>query len=166
MEKVLVKSSTPTLMEELQRLRDRTARRAFELFNERGGMFGRDTDDWLNAEREFLTLPEIEVFETSELFTVKAALPGFEGKDVEVFVEPKCVTIKGKREEEKETEDKKITYSEFRYGQILREFELPVGIDPGKAEAEMKGGILTITLPKTDPAPKKRRLEIASRSAA
>ena len=32
--------------------RDRIAARAYELYLERGGSHGRDTDDWLEAERE------------------------------------------------------------------------------------------------------------------
>ena len=32
--------------------RDRIAARAYELYQQRGGSHGRDTDDWLEAERE------------------------------------------------------------------------------------------------------------------
>ena len=36
---------------------DRIARRAYELFIERGAQHGNDLDDWLRAEREVSALP-------------------------------------------------------------------------------------------------------------
>ena len=64
---VKVKSTTPTLLEELENLRSRIAKRAFELFTDRGGTLGLELDDWFRAERELVSLPPIEIAETDNM---------------------------------------------------------------------------------------------------
>ena len=45
-------SAIPDIVRAENDERDRIAARAYELYLERGGSHGRDTDDWLEAERE------------------------------------------------------------------------------------------------------------------
>jgi HSP20 family protein len=51
----------------------------------------------------------------------------------------------------KESEEKKKNYyrQEIRYGSFARAVRLPAEIDAGKTTAELKNGMLTITLPKS-----------------
>jgi HSP20 family protein len=53
-------------------------------------------------------------------------------------------------ETRKETEEKKKDYhrQEIRYGAFQRTVSLPAEVDAAKAAAELKDGILRITLPK------------------
>jgi HSP20 family molecular chaperone IbpA len=48
-------------------------------------------------------------------------LPGFKREEVEVFVEPRSVTIKGKRKVETDTENKTVQYSDFRSDEVFRQ---------------------------------------------
>src|SRR2546426_1319812 len=122
---VVIKSKAPILLEEFERLHDQIASRAFELFVDRGGAFGKELEDWFRAEQEMVLLPPVEIAETGTNFSVRVALPGFKADDVEVFVEARSVTIKAERKEGSASEEKKVQYSEFSTGRVLRQFELP-----------------------------------------
>jgi HSP20 family protein len=81
---------------------DAISRRAFELFENNGRAFGHDVEDWFKAEKELLHPVPIHVTETGESVEVKAEVPGFNEKELEVNVEPRRLTITGKRETSKE----------------------------------------------------------------
>ena len=164
---VAIKSKTPTLLQEFERLHDQIARRAFELFLDRGGAFGKEFEDWVRAEQEMVLLPPVEIAETDTNFYVLVALPGFKADDIEVFADARNVTIKAERKEESGTEEKNVQYSEFSKGRVLRQFELPAEIVPDKAKAELHEGILSLTLAKAEAAAKKKiEVESASNRAA
>jgi HSP20 family molecular chaperone IbpA len=163
---VNVKSTTPIIQEELENLRSRIAKRAFELFTDRGGTLGLELDDWFRAERELVALPPTEIAETDEYIEMRVALPGFKSKQVEVFVEPCSVTIKGERKEEIHTEKKTVKYSDFRSGEVFRQFQLPSEANPDEARAVLKDGILSLTLPKTGSSEKKIEMNAGAASAA
>jgi HSP20 family protein len=63
-----------------------------------------------------------------------------------------------------ETEEKKKDYhrQEIRYGVFQRTVSLPAEVDPAKASAELKNGMLKITLPKAAQA-KAHRVNVAVR---
>jgi HSP20 family protein len=163
---VKVKNTTPTLLEELENLRSRIAKRAFELFTDRGGTLGLERDDWFRAERELVSLPPIEIAETDKYVEVRVALPGFKSEEVEVFVEPRSVTIKGERKEESHTEKKTVKYSDFRSKEVFRQFQLPSETNPDEASAVLREGILSLALPKTGTSEKKIEVNAEAASAA
>ena len=164
---VVIKSKTQTLLEEFERLHDQIARRAFEFFLDRGSAFGKELEDWVRAEQEMVLLPPIEIAETGTNFSVRVALPGFKADDIEVFTDARNVTIKAERKEESKSEEKKVQYSEFRTGRVLRQFELPSEIVPDKAKAELEGGILSLSFAKAEAVAKKKiEVESASNRAA
>src|SRR5206468_7741722 len=53
----------------LENVRQRIARRAYENFIERGAVYGHDLENWLDAEREFVIKPFVEInIEGKDLF--------------------------------------------------------------------------------------------------
>lgn len=122
-------------------------KRAFEIFNERGRRFGNELEDWLKAESEILRRVPIEMKEIDGNLEVHAEVPGFSAADLKVSVEPKRITLKGQTE--KKEEDK--LYTEVRSNRIFRTFDLPFRVDADKAKAEIKNGVLTLTIPKLPP---------------
>ena len=46
-----------SILDEMNQMQDRIMRRAYDLFEQGGHFFGRDLDDWLQAERELLWRP-------------------------------------------------------------------------------------------------------------
>lgn len=101
------------------------------------------------------TAPSVDMSETDKEYQIVAEMPGLDENDVEVVLSGDLLTIKGEKKQEK-VEKRKDTYrSERRYGSLSRSFRLPDAIDQDKVAAEIKNGILTVTLPKTPEARKK-----------
>lgn len=137
---------------------DSIARRAYEIFEANGRQLGRDMEDWFRAENEMLHPVHLEMRESKDKLNIKAEVPGFETKDIEINVEPSRLTIAGKREWSKEDKDQKLLYSERRSNQFFRCLDLPVEVDPDKVTATLKDGVLEMQMPKTTTA-KKIRIE-------
>jgi HSP20 family protein len=129
-----------------QEFTDLISRRAYELFELRGSVDGHDREDWLQAASEILMEVPVEVAETEAGFTIRADVPGFTEKEIEVRIGPRSVCITGKRQEASERKDEKAVYTERRSSQIFRAVELPTEIDPGQVNATVSDGILEIKL--------------------
>ena len=93
-------------------------------------------------------LPDFEVKETQESYQFTGDLPGVRDKDLQVTMESNMLTISGKREEEKRTDEDKYHSYERRYGAFSRSFVLPDNADTEHVRADLKDGVLTIVLPK------------------
>jgi HSP20 family protein len=142
------------LFERINKTQESIARRAFELFESNGKLFGRDLDDWFKAESELLHPSHVEVTESDAALAVRAEVPGFEAKELEVSVEPRRLTISGKRETKEERKTQKTIYAERCADQILRVIDLPAEVDTAKVTATLKDGILELGMPKAAPAKK------------
>ena len=138
-----------TLSERINRLHDTIARRAFELFEGRGGFFGRDLEHWFEAESELLHPVHVSIAETDDALEVKAELPGFSPKELQISLESGRLIISGKKESSEEHKKGKVVYSERCSNEILRVVDLPAAVDATKATATLKNGVLSLGLPKT-----------------
>jgi len=138
------------LYDQMRETFDAVARRAFEIFETNGARFGHELDDWLRAEGELLHPVHLDVSEADDAVTVRAEVPGFGPDDVEISVEPRRITISGKRESTEEKHKGKHVYSEHCSDRILRVADLPAEVDVSKADskATYDRGVLTIVLPK------------------
>jgi HSP20 family protein len=106
--------------------------------------------------------PAIEISESEGGYTVTAELPGMKRDDVHVGFERGVLTIEGSKEEERkeETEGRRVHIWERMYGSFERSFGFP-GVDETKITADMKDGVLTVTLPKlAQETPRGRRISI------
>jgi HSP20 family protein len=139
---------TENLFELMDRMYDTIACRAFDLFERGGRLHGHDVDHWLQAEREFLHPVHVQMNETEKEFSVHAEVPGFSAKDIEVNVEPRRLTIRGKRESKKETKKGETVYAEQCSDEIFRSVTLPADVNTGNVTATLKDGVLDIQLPK------------------
>jgi HSP20 family protein len=137
-----------SLIDQMEETFNALTRRAYEIFDGNGRIFGKDLDNWLQAEREILHPVALNITETDEAFAVKAEVPGFTEKDIEVAVEAGRVTITGQRESSKEEKKGKTVCSESRSDQVLRIVNLPAEVEADKVTATLKNGVLELTLPK------------------
>jgi len=137
-----------TLLERINRMHDAIAQRAFELFAGSGWNLGRELDDWFKAEAELLHPVHLEVAESDDSVHVEAEVPGFDAKDLEVSVEPRRLTISGKKQSTEESKKGKTIYKEQCSNQILRVVDLPAEVDKAKVTATLKNGMLSLALPK------------------
>jgi HSP20 family protein len=108
-------------------------------------------------------MPAINLYEKENNLIVEAELPGIPKDAVKINCTDHTLTIQG--ETKKEEEEKKEGYyrMERRYGSFYRSVPLPENVDYGKAKAEFKDGVLTITLPKVaKPEEKGRTIPISA----
>jgi HSP20 family protein len=135
------------------------ARRPFELLDWKPRFLGREFENMLRPELEYFHPVYLKLYETPEAFILRAEVPGFTEKELEINVEPLRVTITGKKEyEEKEPriEKKELTpiYTEKGMNKIYRTLTLPIEVKPEYVKAILKNGVLEITLPKLEPVKK------------
>jgi HSP20 family protein len=97
-------------------------------------------------------VPRLEVVENENEFVLTAELPGLEEKDFHVEVHGKVVTLRGEKRSERTGENEGRTWSERTFGEFRRVIELSAEVDGEKATAAYKGGVLSVTLPKTSAA--------------
>jgi HSP20 family protein len=142
------------LFDRMGKIYDSVAHRAFELFESNGRSFGRDVENWFRAEAELLHPVHVHISDTEGGLAVRAEVPGFTAKDLEISIEPRRLTISGKRETKEERKDKKTVYREHCSDQILRVIDLPIAVDGEKASAAIKDGMLEVNMPKVVPAKK------------
>lgn len=141
-------STLASLDKYMSELYDNVARRAFSFFEDEGWIHGHDLNHWLKAESEFLTPISVELSESETELAVRAEVPGFSEKDLEIGVEPGRLFIKGRVEKKTEEKKKKTIYSEISSNEIFRSVNLPSDVDPEKVTAVLKNGVLDITMAK------------------
>jgi HSP20 family protein len=105
-------------------------------------------------------VPAFEVKEANDAFVFKADVPGLKEEDLEISLTGNRLTVSGKRDDERRDENERYFAYERSYGTFTRTFTLPDGVDSDHVGAELKDGVLTLTLPKRpEIQPKKIQLK-------
>jgi HSP20 family protein len=105
--------------------------------------------------------PPLNLWEDENNLYVEAELPELELSDLDIVVNgDNQLSIQGERRQPKQ-EDGMWHRQERRHGSFSRMGELPQYVDSDKVTAELKYGVLTITLPKRKEA-KARRVEVTA----
>lgn len=133
----------------IDQVREQIAARAQQIAASRSGA-SNPLENWLTAEGELFWKPEVQLQESEDALIAKFRLPEVQFDDVQVYVDPQSIIIMGSKSEGL-TNGTQVHYSDFRYGQIYREMNLPASVAPGKAKARLSDGVLTVTLPKPKP---------------
>jgi HSP20 family protein len=136
------------MFERLADITKETAHKAFEFFQRRGGELGHEIDDWFRAESEVLLPVTVEVTETDEQINIRAAVPGFKAEDIEVSVRDNILILSGETESRDKGEDENTVFSEWRSNKFCRQLRLTCEVDAEKVAANLKDGVLQLTLPK------------------
>ena len=136
------------MFERLAGITKETAQKAFEFFQKRGGEFGKEIDDWFNAESKVLRPVAVEITETDGSVNVTAAVPGFKPEEIEISVKNDLLIISGETEKREERKDENVIYSDWESNRFFRQLTLPGVVDSEKVEAVLKDGILRLSLPK------------------
>lgn len=105
--------------------------------------------------------PHIELQDRGEQFVLAVEVPGMDEKDIEVQFVDQCLILSGERKEERSDEQPEQHYSERYYGRFERRIPLSAEIQPDKAKAVLRNGVLTVSLPKVQVEKKGKRIEIS-----
>lgn len=150
------------LFDQMEEFSQTVAKRAYQLFDERGREFGHDVDDWLHAEFELTRPVPTEIKESEDQITVRAEVPGFNAQDIKIGVEPNLLILSGKSEKKAEKKEETKVISEFRANEFYRRIELPAEVVPEKTGATLKDGILELVLAKGE---KTKAVEVEIKAA-
>jgi HSP20 family protein len=91
--------------------------------------------------------PHIALYDSGSELRLRAEVPGLSEKDLDVSVEQSSLTIRGERTIEV-PEGYSVHRQERGNRSFARSFTLPCRIDAERATANLKNGILEMTLPK------------------
>lgn len=110
-----------------------------------------------------MRVPDTDVVERENEIQVICELPGLGRDEVELSLENNVLTISGEKQEQREQGGESDTYhlSERRWGRFSRSFVLPREVDQERINAHFENGVLTITIPKSEKA-RRRKIEIGA----
>ncbi len=138
--------NTNSAVAQMNRLRDELDR-----------VFGVDTSAWTRP----VGHPPVNIWEDDNNLYLEVEVPGLVMDDLEIFVhDGDELSIKGVRRET-EIGEGKWRRQERSRGEFSRAFKLSGDFDVDKVSAELKHGLLTVTLPKSE-AVKPRKIEVKS----
>jgi HSP20 family protein len=99
--------------------------------------------------------PLTDICETDQGVSMMIEMPWVAAGAVEITLENRGLTIRGKVEPMR-PENLELAYAEYGEGDFEKAFTLSEDFDPDRIEAEMRGGVLTLTLPRAPEAQPKR----------
>jgi HSP20 family protein len=101
--------------------------------------------------------PAVDLVEEDDAYVVEAELPGVKREDVNIELVGNELTIAGEvKEKEREGVLRRRTRRVGRFDYRVR---LPDQLDPEKIEAKLDDGVLTVRVPKSERA-QRRRIEV------
>lgn len=102
--------------------------------------------------------PDVDIIEGKDKIVVIADMPGVNENSVEITLDDNVLTIYG-RVDWNIPDKMKLTHAEYGIGDYQRIFTISGEINREKIEANVKDGVLRLTMPKND-APKMRKITV------
>jgi HSP20 family protein len=102
-----------------------------------GQLVGTDAPGWT---------PAVDLYETSGEFVLIAELPGLARDEIEIHAEEGRIVIRGERGSQVPCEQ--YHRVERGHGPFSRAFSLPEAIEVDGVTADLRDGVLTVTIPK------------------
>ncbi|MDP2797330.1 MAG: Hsp20/alpha crystallin family protein [Methanoregula sp.] len=104
----------------------------------------------------------LDFIDEGDHYLIHVELPGFTKDNVDVQINRDGMTVRAKKEVEKEDKKKNYLHRERAYSAFERSISFPEEVDPAKAGGTMKEGILELKVPKKEPKPetKPRKIEL------
>ncbi len=115
---------------------------------------------WIEEENEELELT-VDVYQTAGDIILQTMVAGVKPDDLELTIARDMVTIRGKREENRNIDEDNYFIKELYWGKFSRTILLPQEVEPEEVEATEKHGLLTIKIQKVD---KEKRSSIKVKS--
>jgi HSP20 family protein len=103
-------------------------------------------------------LPTADIYETEDALSVILEMPGVEKNNVDVRVEDGVLYVEGRLDFSK-YQNLQPLYTEYNVGHYSRSFRLSSKIDQNKIGAELRDGVLSLTLARVEEA-KPRTIQV------
>lgn len=108
------------------------------LHDQIGQLVGSDAPGWT---------PPVDLYETAQAFILTAEVPGLAREQVEIHAEDSRIVVRGERVC-RQVPCEQYHRVERGHGRFSRAFVLPEPIDVDNVSADLKDGLLTVTIPK------------------
>jgi len=106
--------------------------------------------------------PKVNVYEYDDKIGIVAEIPGLNKKQLDVSVEDGILTISGDKHNTFEDDGAKVLRRELKQSSFKRQFELGDMLDGKSVSANFKDGVLSVSIPKTEPEmPEKHSVKIS-----
>jgi len=102
--------------------------------------------------------PVTDILESKDGVILTLEMPGVAPDAVDIELEGGVLSVRG-RAKMTNAGTYRLAYAEYGEGDYERTFTLSDDLDPSKIEAEMRNGLLTLTLPRTEAA-KPQRIQV------
>ena len=92
--------------------------------------------------------PTVDLYESDKTLILKMELPEVDQEAIRLRIVNNRITVKGERRLKEAVSQKQFHRTERAFGPFSRTFSLPSSIDPDKVKAELKRGVLKVTMQK------------------
>jgi HSP20 family protein len=114
----------------------------------------------LAAQHATAWAPPIDVYETADRYVITAEVPGIAREHVELALQENRLTIRGSRSASaEESATRRYHQVERGHGSFLRTFEFADEVSPDGITADLRNGVLTVTLTKSATPPRKIEIQ-------
>jgi len=108
-----------------------------------------DKHEWLDEQYEGQLA--VDVFQDhNNNIVIVSTVAGVTSDNLDISINNDMVTIRGRRRFPHDVSEEQYYYQECYWGGFSRSIILPVDVKAEKANASLKNGVLTITIPKAD----------------
>ena len=104
-----------------------------------------------------LIAPASEASSDKDAYRIAMELPGVAEADIHLTVDDGLVTVTGEKRTQREEKGDTWYFSERQYGSFSRAFRMPADADASAISADLKDGVLTVTLPRHRPKSEQAR---------
>lgn len=135
-----------------------------QMFDRMSRQFEDAAQSWDQGETlEFLGGSEamaLDLVDRGDEFVATVNLPGFSKDEIDVQIADRTLHVEGEREAETTGEEGRYLRREREHRHLSRSVRLPEAVDAEDVSATMESGVLTITIPKAEPAEAGRKIDI------
>jgi len=150
-----------SIVDQVEEMEEQIARRAYDLFLERGAPWGDRWADWFAAEREVVRRPAVNLREQDGVYTVSASLAGFDPQDIRVDITPDDMVITADAARPATAGHGHLHMAELAGERVFRLVHFPRPVDISKARGEYRNGLLIVSAPLAEAVRAPRPVKVA-----
>lgn len=108
---------------------------------------------------ETFVVPPVDVYENESAITLLADLPGVPKDQLNLRVDGETLVIEATATGSSAPQDMELVYGELQCASYRRQFTLSRELDASRIEAQLRDGVLRLTIPKAEEA-RPRRIQV------
>lgn len=111
-------------------------------------------------ENKSVFVPQVDIAESENNFTVKLSVPGIKKEDIKIELDGNKLIISGERKSMES--DVSVTYHKLQssYGKFSQTFHLPESVDKESIQAAQEDGVLNVVITKKEKKANKSIIEV------